>query len=137
MAQADNQWLLDDALAVQVKRMKAIMQQRDELVKLLITRAGSATDRTALIAGGLAARLITVSGKTKIKDLPPEEWLAAELKRQRTALLRMNEEYTLAAPTRQIEIRAAVLKAGLPGDPVVRRMWAMRDAAAAAMSSTP
>lgn len=65
--------------------------------------------------------------------------LLDELRRvqtRQTALLRMNEEYTLAAPTRQIEIRAAVLKAGLPGDPVVRRMWAMRDAAAA-MSSTP
>ncbi|MDX9866599.1 MAG: FHA domain-containing protein [Kiritimatiellia bacterium] len=132
MAQADNQWLMADALAAQVARMKAMMQQRDELVNGLTARAGSATDRTALIAGGLAARLATASAQAKIKDLPPEEWLAAELKRQRTALLRMNEEYTLAAPTRQIEIRTEILKAGLPGDPAVRRMWAMRDAAAAA-----
>ena len=66
----------------------------------------------------------------QIKNKKPEEWLAGELKKLRRALLRLNEEYSLAAPTRQIDIRSEILKNGLPGDPVVRRMWAMKDAAA-------
>jgi hypothetical protein len=56
--------------------------------------------------------------------------VATELKRLRLALLRLNDEYSMAAPARQIEIRNEILRAGLPGDPVVRRMWAFRDAAA-------
>ena len=52
-------------------------------------------------------------------------------------LMRLNDENTGAAPSRQIEIRAEILNTGLPGDPIVRRMWAFRDAAAVAVKSTP
>ena len=54
-----------------------------------------------------------------------------ELAQQRVELIKLNEGYTLAPPTRQIEIRNEILEKGLPGDPLVRRMWAMKDAAAA------
>ena len=64
-----------------------------------------------------------------IKALTPEAWVAAALKRLRTDLLRLNDQYTLAAPAKQIEIRSQILDGGLPGDSLVRRMWAFRDAA--------
>jgi len=128
--QPDNQWLLADQLGQQVTRLKGLMEKRDALVRVMVTKAEASSGREALIAGGIVARM-TTAGEVQIKNKAPEEWLAAELKTLRSSLLRLNEEYALAAPTRQIEIRTQVLKSGLPGDPVIRRMWAMKDSAAA------
>jgi len=128
--QPDNQWLAGSKLQAQMTRLDAILARRDSLVKVMVTKAESDSGRAGLIAGGIVARLTTAAGQAQIKSTRPEEWVAAELKRVRTTLLRLNDEYSLAVPARQIEIRNEILKNGLPGDPIVRRMWAFRDAAA-------
>ena len=129
MRQPENQWLADSTINQQMQRLDTVLSRRDNLVKVMITKAESDAGRGGLIAGGIVARLTTEPGQALIHVKRPEEWLAAELKRLRTALLRLNDEYTMAIPTRQIEIRNEILKTGLPGDPLVRRMWAFRDAA--------
>ena len=128
--QPDNQWLTGSKLQAQMTRLDAILARRDNLVKVMVTKAESDSGRAGLIAGGVVARLTTAAGQGQIKSTRPEEWVAAELKRVRTTLLRLNDEYSLAVPARQIEIRNEILNNGLPGDPIVRRMWAFRDAAA-------
>lgn len=128
--QPDNQWLTDGKIKQQLQRLDAILARRDNLIKVMATKAESDSGCAGLIAGGIVARLTTQPGQAKIKNTRPEEWVAAELKRLRTVLLRLNDEYTMANPARQIEIRNEILKSGLPGDPIVRRMWAFRDAAA-------
>jgi len=128
--QPDNQWLLADQLGQQVTRLKGLLEKRDALVQVMVTKAEAATGREAIIAGGIVARLST-TGNVLIKNKAPEEWLATELKALRSSLLKLNEEYSLATLARQIEIRTQILKAGLPGDPIIRRMWAMKDSAAA------
>ncbi len=132
--QPDNQWLADSKIKQQMLRLDAILARRANLVKVMVTKAESDSGCAGLIAGGIVARLATQPGQAQLKNMRPEEWVAAELKRLRTLLLRLNDEYTMANPARQIEIRNEILKSGLPGDPIVRRMWAFRDAAA---SNTP
>ena len=128
--QADNQWLMGSKMQAQMKRLDAVVARRNNLVQVMTTKAESDATRTGLIAGGIVARLTTQEGQGLLKNMKPQEWVAAELKRLRATLLRLNDEYSLAPPARQIEIRTEILKSGLPGDPLVRRMWAFRDAAA-------
>ncbi len=126
----DNPWLMRSKLQAQAARLDTVVSRRDNLVKVMITKAESDATRAGLIAGGIVARLITTqAGQAQINNLKAEEWVAAELKRLRKTLLQLNDEYSLATPARQIAIRAEILKSGLPGDPIVRRMWAFRDAA--------
>ncbi|MDA3927190.1 MAG: hypothetical protein PF904_21160 [Kiritimatiellae bacterium] len=59
---------------------------------------------------------------------PIKEWLMVEFKKYRKEILKINDEFSMASLEEQVTIRNKVLAIGLPGDPVVRRMWAMRDA---------
>jgi pSer/pThr/pTyr-binding forkhead associated (FHA) protein len=127
--QPDNQWLAGGKVGAQMKRLDAILARRDGIVKELAERVESGSGRQALIAGGIVARLTTMPGTVTLKSQKPEEWIVAELKRLRSDLMRLNSEYTMANAARQIEIRSEIPKSGLPGDPMVRRMWSMKDAA--------
>ena len=127
--QPDNQWLQGSKMLAQIRRLEAILARRDNLVKIMVTKAESDAGRAGLIAGGVVARLTTQPGQVTLKGAKPEVWVAARLKGLRASLIKLNDEYTLAPPVRQIEIRTAILTDGLPGDPIVRRMWAFRDAA--------
>jgi len=127
--QPDNQWLSGSKMQAQMDRLDAIVARRDNLLKVMVTKAESDAGRGGLIAGGIVARLATRPGQAQIKGVRPEEWVAAELKQLRKALMRLNDEYAMAGPSRQIEIRSQMLGIGLPGDPLVRRMWSFRDAA--------
>jgi pSer/pThr/pTyr-binding forkhead associated (FHA) protein len=128
LSQPDNQWLAGGKVGEQMIRLESILAKRDAIVKAMAAKAESGAGRPSLIAGGIAARLATEPGTLMLKGMKPEEWVAAELKRLRNDLMRVNGEYTLANPARQIEIRADILRNGIPGDPMVRRMWSMKDA---------
>ena len=110
-------------------RLDRILVRRDAIVRDLAAWAEGGSGREALIAGGMAARLATEPGSLLLEGAKPGEWVAGRLKQLRGELIRLNGEYTLASTTRQVEIRNHILARGLPGDPLVRRMWAMRDAA--------
>jgi len=128
MDEPGSAWLVYARLARVLKQYERVLAERDALVKRLTARAASAAGREAVIAGGIAARLTTTDGSVSIADTDIREWTAGRLKALRKSVLDMNNEFSLASPARQIEIRNAVLEAGLPGDPAVRRMWASRDA---------
>ena len=127
LAQPDNQWLAAGKVGEQMTRLAGILGKRDAIVKDMVVQAETGTGRSALIAGGIVARLVTEEGALTLKGMKPEEWVAGELKKVRGDLMKLNAEYTLASPARQIQIRNEILKYGLPGDPMVRRMWSMKD----------
>ena len=54
------------------------------------------------------------------------ETFTRELKQLRTPLIRLGREYNTAPDEKKIEIRESILRQGLPGDPVVRRMWGFK-----------
>jgi len=129
LEQPDNQWLASGKVGDQMKKWMGILIQRDAIVKDMVARAEASKGRDAVIAGGIVARLSTGSDVPILKGKRLTEWLPAELKRLRESLIHLNDEYTMAESKRQIEIRNEILKTGLPGDPVVRRMWSMKDSA--------
>jgi hypothetical protein len=53
--------------------------------------------------------------------------LAEDFKAFRARLHKLNQEFDAARPEDGIQIRDRVLAEGLPGDPVVRKMWAKRE----------
>ncbi|MDD4025697.1 MAG: hypothetical protein PHN85_07220, partial [Kiritimatiellae bacterium] len=132
VGQSENNWMNAGKLARQMTRLSAMRVTRETLIREYAARAETASGRAALIAGGIAMRLAPKAGAVKVKGQPLEAWLEGELKSQRAALQQLNGEYSLAPAVRQIEIRNEVMAKGLPGDPLVRAMWARRDAAVAA-----
>jgi hypothetical protein len=52
------------------------------------------------------------------------EKVAEDFKKFRLPLVKLNNDYDAATPEKAIELRSQILGAGIPGDPVVRRMWA-------------
>ncbi|MBQ9502624.1 MAG: FHA domain-containing protein [Lentisphaeria bacterium] len=51
---------------------------------------------------------------------------AADLKNYRMPLIKLGRTYNTAPDEEKIVIRDSILKRGLPGDPVVRRMWGFK-----------
>ena len=51
---------------------------------------------------------------------------AADLKNYRMPLIKLGRGYNTEPDEKKIDIRDAILKRGIPGDPVVRRMWGFK-----------
>lgn len=133
---ADRQWLLGGRLGRVMRDCRQILAARDAMAQDMLKKTAEG-GRRGLIAGGIALQLAPPSANLKVGEAELKDWLAAELKKQRATLLNLNAEYGRVGLERQIEIRNEILKLGLPGDPVVRRMWAGRDAAAKASTPKP
>jgi hypothetical protein len=52
------------------------------------------------------------------------EKVAEDFKKYRLPLVQLNNDYDSASPEKSIEIRSQIMGQGIPGDPIVRRMWA-------------
>lgn len=98
-----------------------LLAQRSQLVKTL-AETPIAT-RQGLLAHGIA---IFLAGRNDLPEDAPEKYMT-ELKKYRAPLIRLDAEFSTAPPRRAIEIRDEILKRGLPGDPLVRKMWAKRN----------
>ena len=44
-------------------------------------------------------------------------------------ILKLNREYNIAMPEEALKLRSKIIKSGLPGDPIVKKMWQQRPAA--------
>ena len=97
-----------------------LLRQRTMMVKKLSEEP--LTTRPGLIANGIA---IFLAGRGDLPAERPEQYSAA-LKKYREELIRLDKEFTTALPERAIQIRDAILARGLPGDPLVRKMWSKR-----------
>jgi len=129
LKESECQWVLRGPTAELRDRLVRALGIRDTIVKTFIDQAGSRQGRSALIAGGVAAYLAPAAPGPDGAAPSLAEWTAARFKQYRANILKLNRDFEVAAPGQQIQLRGEVLDAGLPGDPVVRRMWAMREAA--------
>lgn len=97
-----------------------LLKKRSELTAGF---AGQPNDtRPGLIARGIA---LFLAGKGDLPENAPEQYMAA-LKKYRAELVKLDAEFSNALPERAIEIRDEILQRGIPGDPLVRKMWAKR-----------
>ncbi len=129
MSDEERQWLLEGRLGKTVKECEKLLAVRQSIVQKMVDRAEASSGRTAIIAAGIALRLTDNPRAVKCGGQEIQDWVMAELRKLRLQLLELNTEYSRSMPERQIQIRGEILRLGLPGDPVVRRMWAARDAA--------
>ncbi len=121
-------WMLEGALKLQRERCKSFLVLRNGVVQILVTKASVSSGREALIAAGIACRMLSGETSATIEGKPIREWVQGRFKEYRKEMLKLNDEFSSASLEQQVAIRDKVMAVGLPGDPIVRRMWAMRDA---------
>lgn len=97
-----------------------LLEKRSQLVKKFSKQP--MTTRPGLLANGIA---IFLAGKNDLPPDAPEQFMNA-LKKYRGELMKLDAEFSSAPPARAIEIRDEILQRGLPGDPLVRKMWSKR-----------
>jgi pSer/pThr/pTyr-binding forkhead associated (FHA) protein len=135
LKEPDCQWILTGAMVDTRDRLVRALGIRDAIVKSFVDQARGRQGRAALIAGGIAAYLAPAAPGPEGAAQTMAEWTAARFKQYRATILKLNHAFDGAAPEEQIQLRGEILDAGLPGDPVVRRMWAMRESANRASSA--
>jgi len=126
--QPENKRLAYGKLGELLTSYEGTLKERDAIVTDMAAKAKAGEGREALIAGGIAAVLADDPDELRVDGVEIEKWLSDKLKELRSTLVDLNNRYSAAPPAEAIEIRAKILATGLPGDPIVRRMWASRDA---------
>ena len=123
-----NAWLHTGQLLAFRREIEDHLRVRDELVQQHLSAAAAASGRQQLIHGGMAYLLAASPGELQIEGTDAVEWLVQRVRALRSTMANLDQQYSFAPPQRQIELRTQILNTGLPGDPVVRRMWTSRDA---------
>lgn len=118
--QPGSQWLRSG----EVERLYAgtgrILDFRDRLAKDYSVRK-SAKPRERI----LRKAIIIFLSPGEIREAELENF-SREIKKMRTPLIRLGRDYNTASDERRIQIRDEILSLGIPGDPVVRRMWGFK-----------
>ena len=129
LGEQNNAWLLKGNLRRSFLEMTSILPARNKIVESMIDETRAQSERRRIVAAGIALRLSSNIDEISVFDRPLKMWVQEEFKRLRTELLRLNSEYDYATPDRQIQIREEILRRGIPGDPIVKRMWVQKFAA--------
>ena len=121
---SENQWFNQSKFADFQNNCKEILKTRDRIIRLHLERKDAPESREYLISRGIAAFLLS--------DGDEKRRLEGELGTAFSALKRkiqkLNKDYTMSLPADQLKIREEIIRKGLPGDAVVKRMWGQRPA---------
>ncbi|MFA5205591.1 MAG: FHA domain-containing protein [Lentisphaeria bacterium] len=124
----DCRWLLTGAVVETRDRLQRALAARDLVVKSCAEQAVSRQGRSALVAAGIAAYLAPTAKGPDDRAATWADWTTLRFKDYRGRIAKLSHDFEAAQPQQQILLRGAILDTGLPGDQLVRRMWAMRDA---------
>jgi len=122
----DIKWLMSGRLAEQTAQWKRLAGLRDNMTDRLVRLAPERQGRDALLSAGMLLVLSRSSESIQLEGVPVGQWSISRLNALRNELMELNKKYSVASAEKQIEIREEVLGIGLPGDPVVKAMWARR-----------
>lgn len=123
-----NAWLQAGRLQAFRTQIEGYLRVRDELVQQHLAAAARTAGRQELIHGGMAYLLAVRPDDLQVEGADLTPWLVQRIRALRNKMADLDRQYSFAPPQRQIELRSHILETGLPGDPVVRKMWASRDA---------
>ena len=84
----------------------------------------AAGSREFIVSRGIAAFLLP-DGEQQKKLAGEVELAYSAFKRN---ILKLNREFNIAMPEEALKIRARIIKTGLPGDSIVKKMWQQRPA---------
>lgn len=100
--------------------VNSLLEKRDNLVTDFLKRPENT--REGLIARGIA---IFLANPKALPEAVPENYMKA-LKKYRAPLIKLDSGFSSAEPEQAIRIRDEILRLGIPGDPLVRKMWSKR-----------
>ena len=98
------------------------MKERDKIVKLHLSYSYERGSRGFIVSRGIAVFLLP-EGKLR-NEIAQEVTKSQDSLKKRLAV--ELKDYDVATPTEIIKIRANIIKIGMPGSSVVKRMWAQR-----------
>jgi hypothetical protein len=113
-------------LAEQTSQWKRLAGLRDIMTDRLVRITPERQGRDALLSAGILMVLSRSPESVQLEGVPLGQWIISRLNALRNELMELSKKYSVASAEQQIEIREAVLRTGLPGDPVVKVMWARR-----------
>jgi len=114
------EWLRAGAFERLYERTAEVQAFRDKLVWDLTHAKYDLARQTVLV------KAIAIFLADEQDSGPKMEAFCNEVKRLRLPLIRLGRDYNTAPDERKIVIRDQILQTGLPGDPVVRRMWGFK-----------
>ena len=116
-----NKWLLRGDIQKAHEYCQQQVANREKIMVFLFDEATSDTMTRRSIFGRAMAIHLAPEGRYS-RDVC--EKVAEDFKKYRLPLVKLNNDYDAAPPEKAIEIRTQILAIGIPGDPIVRRMWA-------------
>lgn len=121
----NNQWFNRGQFANYIEHCQKIISLRDKIVEEQLKRDAEIGSRGFIVSRGIAAYLLPDGEKQNTLSKDVEQSFSV-FKR---AILKLNREYNIAMPEDALKIRGQIIKTGLPGDPIVKKMWQQRPAA--------
>ena len=118
--QKQNEWLHSGAFQRLYESTGAVLQFRNELATKYFT-GNSESLRESILSKAIA--IFLMNGEIKEADV---EAFTRDFKKMRIPLIKLGRDYNAASDEQKIEIRDSILRQGIPGDPVVRRMWGFK-----------
>ena len=118
--QPENEWLHAGAFRRLYDKTGEILASRDRMAEAYLG-ARYAEPRGKILADAVV--IFLSEGQNSEERL---ETFAREVKELRQPIIRLVRDYNSAIPEEKIRIRDTILKQGIPGDPVVRRMWGFK-----------
>ena len=116
----ENRWMLQGKLKGLHDYCAEELKARDSLIAMLRADPAAPLSRRSIICRGM----IIYFTPADTLDKKYLEDFVRDFKKFREPIAVMNNEYDNAPPEKAIELRDKILRTGLPGDPIVRRMWA-------------
>jgi hypothetical protein len=135
----DNRWLKAGQLERWSETSNQILSARGKITDNLLDTARHSSGRKAVVAAGIACRLLDSPEKEKIGDQTLTKWLASQFKSLRREVEALWDRKNAASEAgERIRLRNEILKVGLPGDLHVGEMWSERlDAGTNSPTPTP
>ena len=120
----ENQWFNRGKFAQYMEHCRKILALRNKIVTEQVNRPAAAGSREFIVSRGIAAYLLP-DGEQQKKLAGEVELAYSAFKRN---ILKLNREFNIAMPEEALKIRARIIKTGLPGDSIVKKMWQQRPA---------
>ena len=120
----ENQWFNRGQFANYLEHCQKILSLRDKIIEEQLKRSAVTGSREFIVSRGIASYLLPDGEKQRTLSKEVEQSFSI-FKRD---ILKLTREYNIAMPEDALKIRGQIIKTGLPGDPIVKKMWQQRPA---------
>ena len=121
----ENQWFNRGEFSKYLEYCGKILALRNKIVENQLKRQAEMGSREFIVSRGVAVYLLPDGALQRELSQKMEQSFSI-LKR---TVLKLNREYNIAMPEDALKIRTRIIKTGLPGDSIVKKMWQQRPAA--------